>query len=298
MNSRQRIQQEFWVGGVVLVSLAILVFGIIWGKGVRLDAKTNKYQVHFKEVYGLKEGSSVLVQGVSKGTVNSVDLGEQGAIVSIDLDADVKLYQDVEVLLFTPQLMGGRMVTINPGAGPEPLQEGSLIYGSVPTGIGEVMAASGIALAELTDILVHLRKTISSVDSALNITNLGERLDASLDDMNATTAVLRDRLEKTSKSLEVGAGEIEATGKELYKVVSANSPKIDTLITQMDGVMLDVQQVATNLKSFSGAITGKEGTIGKLVYSDTLHNQIVRTLADIDSLAAKLKKEGVKIKIF
>ncbi|MDP8205889.1 MAG: MlaD family protein [Candidatus Electryonea clarkiae] len=298
MEKKQNLTAEFWVGLTVLAAIIILIGGIIWGKGVTFQTEHQFFQVQFMEVYGLKEGSSVLVQGVARGKVGTISLDANRAVVDINLDHGVILYKDTQVLLFTPQLMGGRMVSIDPGSGPEQLEPGSVITGEVPAGVGEVMAASGEVLNEIRRMMGHLNNTVAHVESVLSVSKLGGRLDISLNDLNETTSMLRARLDSTSNKLKYGAERIADTGDELHMFVTDNRPKIDSLVIQMQGVANDVSIVSTNLKSLSEAVSDTTGSIGKMIYSDTLHDQIVRTLADIDSLAAKLKKEGVKIRLF
>lgn len=298
MQGEQRNRDEFAVGTVVLVALVILIAGIIWGKGVRFRTDHAQYHVQFSEVYGLKEGSSVLVHGVARGKVAGISLDSNRAMVDIELERDVTLYRDARVLLFTPQLMGGRMVTIDPGNGPGRLEEGAVLAGEVPAGIGEVMAASGEVLNEVRGIVAHLNNTVAEIDTFMDIGRLGIRLESSLVDLNETTALLRDRLDRTSLSLEKGAAEIATTGGELREMVETNRPGMDNIVLRVNHVLGEVEEVTGNLKTFTEAISDTTGTVGKLVYSDSLHRQISRTLSDVDSLVSQLKKDGVKFSLF
>ncbi|MBU1936337.1 hypothetical protein KKG05_02980, partial [bacterium] len=95
-----------------------------------------------------------------------------------------------------------------------------------------------------------------------------------------------------------GVDDIAATGKELREFVSVNSLEVDTLVVNIKGIVNQMGEISSDLKNVSTSISDTTGTVGKLIYSDTLHNQIVRTLVDIDSLVSKLKREGVKVRLF
>lgn len=298
MSRNRPKMDEFTVGLTVLIALVILVGGVLWGKGVRFRARHQTYTVLFPEVYGLKEGSSVLVNGVARGKVGSVKLITEGASVEILLDSDVVIHDDYKVILFSPQLMGGRTISIDPGEGPGRIKPGDLLQGEVPAGVGEVMASSGKVLEELLVLIHQLRTTTARVDSAVLISDIGPRLRNTLADLNNMTSALRVEMAQASLALKVGAEEVAASGQELHALLKTNRPRADSLLIRLNRVSNDMEYATKNVRRFSDALADTTGTIGMLMYSDTLHAQLVRTLSDIDSLVAQLKKEGVKVSIF
>jgi len=295
--NRKRLD-EFSVGLTVLAAIVILIGGVIWGKGLSFKSHHTTYEVQFPEVYGLKEGSSVLVQGVAHGKVGSIQLVDGGARVQILLDDQVTLYRDAQVMLFTPQLMGGRMVTIKPGDGPEKLPAGSLLQGKVPAGMGEVMAQSGQVLNEMIDMIQQLNTTAKRVDSIFVKSNMVNRVDNTLTDLTEMTKSMKEDLSHTTEALRQGADEIRSSSVEFNTLLTDNRPRIDTLMVRLNRVAVEAESFSANLEQFSGQLSSQKGSLGKLVYSDSLHDELVRTLADTDSLIKRLKKEGIKVSIF
>ena len=298
MSTKRRRLDEFSVGITVLAAVVVLIGGIIWGKGISFNSEHTIYEIQFPEVYGLKEGSSVLVQGVAHGKVGPITLNSEGARVQILVDSDVILYDDAEVLLFTPQLMGGRMVTIDPGKGPNRLPSGSLMKGKVPAGMGEVMAASGAVLDEMLDMIQQLNKTAKRVDSIFVKSQMVDRVDQTLTDLTEMTSAMKRDLEMTTGSLRKGADQIRNSSVEFNGLISDNRPRMDSLMVRLNRVAFEAEQFSSNLESFSEQLTSQKGSLGKLVYSDSLHDELVRTLADTDSLINRLKKEGIKVSLF
>ncbi len=296
--SAKRKADEFKVGLTVLLSLVVLTGGIMWGKRVSFKSEHQTYHVQFPSVYGLKEGSTVLIQGVAHGKVGTITLVSEGALVEVHLDREIILYEDSEVLLFAPQLMGGRIISINPGKGPKRLQPDVLLYGSVPSGMGEVMAASGEVVGELLEMIRQMRTTTMRLDSALVESRLGDRLNSSLEDLNVLTKALRTELHVATISLTRGAEDIEASGRELHILMADNRPRVDSIMVRMNRVAEHAERITANVHALSNVLSDSGGSLGRLLYSDTLHNQLVRTLAEIDSMAATIKEKGVQVKLF
>jgi len=298
VSAKRKRLDDFTVGATVLAALIILIGGVIWGKGVSFSSNHTVYEAQFPEVFGLKEGSSVLVQGVAQGKIGRITLVSEGARVELLIDSEITLYKDAEVLLFTPQLMGGRMVTIDPGKGPEKLAAGSLLHGQVPAGMGEVMAASGEVLDELLGMIQQLNITAKRVDSIFVQSEMVQRVDLTLTDLTEMTTTVREDLSRTTQALREGAEQIHASSMEFNTLLADNRPRMDTLMVRLNRVAHEVESFSANIDEFSRQLTSQRGSLGKLVYSDSLHDELVRTISDTDSLIRRLKKEGIKVSIF
>lgn len=298
MSSKRRPADEFAVGITVIVAVLVLVGGILWGKGVSFRADHRTLKVHFPEVYGLKVGSAVLVQGVDHGKVGAIQLDGRGATVSILVDREVPIYTDAKVILFSPQLMGGRVVSIDPGAGPEVAKKSDVLQGKVPAGMGEVMAASGQVLQELLATIHQLHTTASRVDTLLVQSKLTTRVESSLTNLENMTESLKTELSQAAESMRQGAEEVHGSTREIHGMIADNKPRFDSLMVRLNRVVTETETFSDNLGSFSEAMNNQQGSLGKLVYSDSLHQQLQTTLTDLDALIVRLKKEGIKVSLF
>ncbi|MFH0882067.1 MAG: MlaD family protein [bacterium] len=298
MSSKRRPADEFAVGLTVIAAIIVLIGGVLWGKGVSFRSDHRTFNVLFPEVYGLKEGSTVLIQGVAHGKVGGIQLDGRGATVTVLVDRNVRLYKDARVILFTPQLMGGRVVSIDPGNGPEVLKDNAVLQGEVPAGMGEVMAASGEVLEELLKTVQQLHTTTARVDTLLVQSQLTQRVEKSLTNLEQMTLNLRDDLSAAAKSMRDGADEVHSSTKEIHSLVADNKPRFDSLMVRLNRVVDETEDFSRNLGEFSNAMNQQEGSLGKLVYSDSLHQQLQMTLTDLDALIVRLKKEGIKVSIF
>lgn len=117
MNKPKKIM----VAMFVIIILLVIVMGYLYFSGIYPGIKGYHTEVYFKEVSGLKTGSSIQVRGIEKGKVNSVDLYGKGDIVcvKITLDKDVILTEDTKFSIRSLSYFGtDRILTITPGQGP------------------------------------------------------------------------------------------------------------------------------------------------------------------------------------
>lgn len=298
MSENREARTELAVGLTVLASIVVLIGGIIWGKGISFRSDHKSYLVQFKQVYGLKEGSAVLVKGVTHGKVGNIALTDDGALVTVDIDRSVPIFTDATVLLFAPQLMGGRLVSIDPGKGPQKLEEGGRLRGTVPAGMGEVMASSGEVLNEMLLAVRQLRTTAMRVDSMFVKSNMVGRVEGSLANIEAMSSEMRKSLSNAAETLNQSAVEVRQSTEQVNMLLTDNRPRVDTLVTRLNQVVSDAENFTVNLKSFSNAMNDETGSLGKLVYNDSLHVQLIKTMNDLDALIIYLKEEGINVSLF
>lgn len=92
------------------------------GNGYSLEAR-------FSSVSGLRNGAEVEIAGVRVGRVSGIRLDPQNpaAIVTLHLDKNVKLTDDVIASVKTSGLIGDKYINLEPGGSGSPLAPGDTI---------------------------------------------------------------------------------------------------------------------------------------------------------------------------
>ncbi len=84
---------EIRVGFFLILGVIILVFGVMWGRGIHLFSNAPRFTVRFDDVYGLEVGDPVFIRGIEQGKVVAVALQDQSVLVTLQLnDALVKYW--------------------------------------------------------------------------------------------------------------------------------------------------------------------------------------------------------------
>lgn len=121
---------EFAVGLFVLAGIAaILYLAIQIGSSRFLGSDATIVQARFSNVGGLNEGSNVMIAGVKIGVVGNINLDTENlvAMVQLNLDTDITLYDDAIASIKTNGLIGDKYIALDPGGGGFELEAGEPI---------------------------------------------------------------------------------------------------------------------------------------------------------------------------
>jgi phospholipid/cholesterol/gamma-HCH transport system substrate-binding protein len=116
----------------VFVLICILCVGYLTirlGKMELLGGNYYTLSARFQSVSGLKAGAQVEMAGVQIGKVDSVDLDpeEQVAVVTLKIEKNVNLTDDVIASVKTSGLIGDKFVNLSPGGSDDVLKSGDTI---------------------------------------------------------------------------------------------------------------------------------------------------------------------------
>ena len=119
---------EVIMGAVVLV----LAGAILWKAYTASQQTVNSsYQIsaQFSSVAGLVKGNDVRISGVKVGHVADIDLNNETfmATVILNLDESLKLPADTSAEITSESLMGGKYITLSPGADTEFMKNGDMV---------------------------------------------------------------------------------------------------------------------------------------------------------------------------
>lgn len=250
---------ELVVGIVFAVGVTVLGVYTIAVSNLRL-APPRQYLVDFAQVYGLKVGDAVRVEGFEKGQVTSLRLLPGGRVRAVlEVDDDVEVYRadsDVRVTPFSP--LGGRVVEIRRGKesprgaytffgkaqGAVDLEQADVIEGQAE---GELLQTLNALVEEnkqgvkqIVDNLTHVSNQLTKTDNVLGFL---------LNDAEAAQDV-----DGVVTSLRSSAGRLDA----ILGRVEAGKGVIGGLVTEGSPLERDV---AGAVSAGRGALEGLEAIV-------------------------------------
>lgn len=290
MSRRTEIQ----VGVMVLVALAILLWGVTWLKEFSLARKQKVWMVHFEQTGGLAQSDEVQVNGLRKGDVQKVDLVANGVLVHLALASDVPLTHDCVVSIRNVGLMGEKVIFVTWKNSGVPYSPQDTIPGVYEKGIPEVMAALGPAVGtvemltqQLQSIAVELNQHGDITQSIQNLRRATEQMRLAVEEnrtaLRQTLANFQSASE-TTKSLTTGREQQLRTAMDHF---ASSAEKLDRLSGRIDSLTVSLQR--------------SRGTLGKLVNEDKVYEDTRATLAELKALIADVKahpKKYLTVKIF
>lgn len=268
--------------------LAAVVVGFNFTRIPFLSA-TDTYTAYFDELGGLTSDAPVQVSGVRAGQVQSIDLTDQGVLVTFTVDDSIRLGDRTEAAIKTKSLLGNKIVEVMPrGQGDLsetiPIQRTQSPY-QLPDALGDLTSTiSGLDTDQLSDSLTTLSDTLrntppqirGAVDGVArfsdSINQRDEELRHLLENAKKATSVLAQRtadvvglihdtnalltqLRAQNAALDQISGNVSALAQQLKGFIGENRETLKPTLDRLNGVLTIIDnrktQVQESIKGFS-----------------------------------------------
>jgi phospholipid/cholesterol/gamma-HCH transport system substrate-binding protein len=248
-------------------------------------ASTIRYQAAFADASGLTAGNKVAISGMNVGTVLTVTLNRDGALVNFAVDAAITLGSETTAHIRTGSLLGERELTLE-SAGNGVLRP-----------MAAIPATRTFSPYTLTQAVGELTTNTAGTDTgAINqaLDVLSETLDQIAPQLGPTFDGLT-RLSKTLNDRNESLSELFSSGANMTTVLATRSQQLNSLILDANdlvAVLSDrrraIMELLANISAVSTELTG-------LVHDN--EQELAPTLDKLNSVAAMLEKNRDNIAI-
>jgi ABC-type transporter Mla subunit MlaD len=290
--STSKTNIEFKVGLTVIVGLLILLFGILWGKNYRLVASQSRVSFLFQNSGGLRVSDPVTVNGVKKGQVATIELHSGMVRVEVMLDPDVQLFSDVRAYITAVEMMGGKKVEISPGTSGKVLNWATRrepLPGAQTAGFSEMLLEMSKVAARSNQLMQRLDSTITLASAFLDEATFRRPLITVLQDLQASTAAMRQFVQDNQRDMQQTVANVEATSTQLRGVVERRTPQVDSALVIFGSTVRKLDAFATTLDEISLRLQQRQGNLSKLIYDDETYTRLNAAIAKVDSAAIELR---------
>ncbi len=254
--------------GIFVVAIIVTFIVLAFQIGELQFGKKATYNITmvFSTVEGLKIGSQLELAGVQVGSVKGISLNKDySAVVTAAVDEDIRIPIDSTASIATKGVLGDKVIIIKPGTSKNTIEpEGNLARTSVPPSLDSLLEQIGQIASNLTELTGALNNTLGDE----------ERLHAILSNFQ--------QLSEDSASL-----------------IAENKEDISTIITSMKDVSVALVDISENftgtsrdLNDIMGTVKSGNGTIGKLVYDDSLYISLQSSLESLQKLSSNIEEDG------
>ncbi|TAE72554.1 MAG: MCE family protein [Bacteroidetes bacterium] len=289
------MKKEIKIALLTILSAVMLYTGFNFLKGTDFFTRTRAYLVEFKDLDGLTVSRPVMLNGLAVGRVANVEVRQNQKsgmfLLTLDVRNDLILTDVTTAFLGDNGLLGGKCVILE-------IKNGNKLVG------GE-MLKNGIKPGLITDLGGKASPLLSKVDSAmLQIKNLLETFNEMKGDLantfknlNEITTSFKNTLKSgqidniltnVNRSLQELQGKftpiLDKTNQLLTK---ANKLELEETLKKANGTIGQLSDILTSIKK-------GEGTLGALMKSDTLYQNINKTLLDLDKVFLDLRENPKK----
>ncbi len=292
---KQRITTEVKVGLTVILATAILIFGIIWGKGYRLHTNKYKLQLLFDNIGGMIPGDPVTVNGVKEGKVVDIQWKGHDVLVTIELNDRVRLYDDATFTIISAELLAGMKVEIFPGKSEHPL---NLAKQPFRGKYGGRIVDVGLTIDRLAKDLSSLTFRLDTATTMLNKLLKQGTLQKDLTKIMSNLNNVSTKFEPIPDSLSTMLQEMNRSLRSVNRLIETSKKPLDKSFKDLQKISRSMDSLTTKLNATLGSIQKQQGTLGKMIYDPSLYNNLNKTLLEIDSLSKRLRKKGLKLSLF
>ncbi len=282
-----KVTREFKTGVVAIFAIAVFIWGFNFLKGQNIfDRGSNSYFVMFDNVEGLSESSDVTINGLKVGSVLGISYDpkiNKSLKVQFTITEDMDLYQDSEVLMYAPSLLGSKSLKIVPVYSGELAEQDFVFTGREEQDLISSLTSQFDSIeSNLNSALQSVNTTFENINGILDEetqNNLKEsiaNLNTSLANLNSITNE-NGQLQSVLSNAEAMTTELTEFGENLNTVdLELISQKLNTSLDEVNNLLIQIE---------SG-----EGTLGQLLYDDELYKNLTAASQELEELLRNVKE--------
>lgn len=302
-----RLSRVQATGLFVLLTLIVTFAVINFLRGEDLFNRTTTYYANFSNVDGLAVTGPVYIKGLKVGMVEGIEYEMEKDIFEVEFKVKSKFRIPVNSVaeIYSADIMGSKALRVALGDSKTYAGGGDTLAANfVPDMITSLLAEFGPMKVQVEHLLGNLNRTLDNVNNLLD-SAATEQLQGSFANLNSTLAntsklsgTLKDmapqlqeiveNLQLLSDGLGQSAGDIQGSLENVNEITSQLSKA-------------DLGKAVESLRNLSEKLQDPQGSVGKLLSTDSLHNSVDNLIKDLDILIQKITenpKKYIKVSVF
>lgn len=296
------LRKEVIIGVCVILTLALLFFGIDYLKGINVFKASNYYYATYTNVNGLAVSAPVTVNGFKVGQVREInyEYDNPGHVkVELSLDRQLRVPKNTKALLVS-DMLGTASIKLEMSTDPDFHSVGDQLIAETPAGLMESVSD------ELLPSVAAIAPKVDSLITSLNTLVSDPALYSSIKRLDAITANLETSTRLLNKSV-AALPPVMGNVKTLSDNAASISCRLDTFAATLnqapiDSTIQNLYAVTNSLRELSEELNSPNSSLGKLINDPALYDGVTVVLSDLDSILVDLKRQPKRyipsIKIF
>lgn len=290
-----KINNELKIGFWAIVAIVVMFYGMRYLKGINSFKEGQFYYLSCDKVDGLAVSSHITLHGLKVGMVRSMeyDAKSKDIVVLLNVyDSDMKIPRDSRVSV-KGDLLGTSEIVIEMGESNQYYEPWDTIQ--APAATAGLLEKADPIVEQINNLMPKIDTLISGINVLVNESKMQESLlqiNALTQHLNTTVNQLNQLLRKDVPGI---MSNLESATANLDTLsVQAKEADIKQLLANTNATIQSANQLLQQMQN-------PDGTVGKVLSTSELHDQLNRTIADVDSLINDIKanpKKYIHIKVF
>ena len=302
-----RLSRMQAIGLFVLLTL-IATFAVInFLRGEDIFNRSSSYYVVYDQVDGLAVTGPVYLRGYKVGMVEDIVYNPQQNNFEVELKvkSQFEIPANSTAEVYSADIMGARAVRINIGDSKQILESGDTLASAVqPDMLSTVMSQIEPLKEQAGKLMETMNLTLENVNKLLDSTSRVE-IQSSLKHLNRTlanAASLSRTLDNISPELVEIVKNLEVLSKGLGEStdeIKGSLENVNAITSSLSKAELD--KTIESLRNLSEKLQDPNGSVGKLLSTDSLHNAVNNLVNDVDKLVKGITESPgkyIKVSVF
>ena len=312
--------REFKVGVLVVLGGVLLVLGVDYLKGFNPLGNGREFHAIYDRIDGLAASNPVIVNGFKVGQVSNIDFDRSGQgalhVTFLIEQPNLQLTGGTVARIVSNDLFGTKAIDLIPGRGTELAQPGDTLQAEIEMGIAESVKKELLPLRQKTDqliagvdeILINLQ-TVFQDSATQGLPKAFESIQRTMENLESTSRTLdltveenRTALNGIVNNMEELTGFINDQQGNLSNAIGNFSQISDSLAAlELASTLRRADATIAELNRILEGLNAGEGSLGKLLKSDSLHDGLVATNKELQYLLNDLylnPQRYVRVSVF
>jgi phospholipid/cholesterol/gamma-HCH transport system substrate-binding protein len=315
-----KIRREVVVGFFFLIALSILIWGILYLKGMEIFKERRTVYAVYERVNGLVPSNPVTINGLKIGQVKEVYFSPKNPrqIIAVLFlhDSKYPIPKNSVAKIVSSDLLGSKEVAIELGDSRELLKSGDTLNSLTEATLTEEVNAQLMPLKKKAENLISSIDTLATVmNEVLNANTRANLVEAighikeALMNLAHTTYNIDTLVESERGNLSRIITNVESISSNLKK----NNGQVTNILTNFSSIsdsiaklkipatFGELDQTLRNLNEVIEKINKGNGSLGMLVNDQKLYLELEKSARDLNLLLEDIKanpKKYVKVSVF
>lgn len=295
---------EVKVGLFVFIGLTLLgVLLVQFSKGTSVFHGTYNVRLVASNIGGLKLRASVLLAGVTVGSVSDIQLAPDGKSVTIILKIykTVKIYSDARFVIEQAGFLGDQFVAIMPTDNQLPLlADGSQVTCEAPFDLQQVArSATGFiqrvddTVQKIESSVARLQTTVLNDETLTNLTTAIRNLRTASDEAVGAVAEINSLVATNGSQVNLAMSNLVFFSQDLSQVGDSARGVIATNGATLSEAMTNIEMTTETLKEIAADMHAGRGLAGTILENQELATNVQVTVNNLAIASSNLDSLGL-----
>lgn len=313
------IRKEIKIGAVFVIALAVLIWGLMYLKGLELFKTSRTFYAVYDHVNGLVAANPITIKGLQVGQVNKLYFdpnNPQKIIVELYVKGDYPIPKNSAARIYSSSLLGAKEVEIVPGDSRIMAKDRDTLLSLVEATLGEEVNRQILPLKRKAENLINSIDTVAVIiqqvlnkNTRENLVQAVEHVKQTLENIAHTTGNLDTLIGSQRKNIGDIITNVESISDNLRKnndkithIINNLSDVSDSLVkARIPATIAQVNKAVSDLDAILVKINKGEGSVGQLINNQQLYQEVEKAARDLNLLLEDIKANPgryVKVSVF